>query len=111
MALPANGLVETFHLGERISLQTGRIEQGLPADQQHAELRAPVAQVVVRNDTVAQQPERARQGVAQYGRADMTDVHRLGHIRRTEIDDYALWMPGGFEEEMFPARSRLQGCG
>ena len=70
----------------------------LPAHQQFAELRPPVANMIVRNDMMAQQPENPRQRVPQNGRANMPDVHRLGHVGRTEINDHATRL-GGFLEE------------
>ena len=85
IALGADGLVEALHLGQRIALEARPVQQRLPADEQHAELRAPVAEVIVRDDPVAQQPQNARQRVAQDRRADVADVHRLGHVGRAEI--------------------------
>ena len=52
-----------------------------PAVEDHAELRAPVADVVVADDRVAEEPQHAAQGVADHRRADVADVHRLGHVR------------------------------
>ena len=42
-----------------------------PAEQQLSELRAPVADVVVGDDAVAEQPQRAREAIAEDGGADV----------------------------------------
>ncbi len=58
----------------------------LVAVDDHAELRAPVAEVVVADRPMAKEAERAAEGVADHGRADMADVHRLGHVGSGVID-------------------------
>ena len=65
-----------------------------PTEQQHPKLRAPVADVVVGDDAVAEQPQCAREAIAKNGRADVADVHRLGHVRRTEINDRGARLRG-----------------
>ena len=55
----------------------------------HAELGAPVADVVVADRPVAEEPERAAQGVADHRGADVADVHRLGHVGGRVVDDEA----------------------
>jgi hypothetical protein len=52
-----------------------------------SELRAPVADVVVRDDGVAEETPDARERVAEDRRADVADVHRLCDIRRREVHD------------------------
>ena len=42
--------------------------------------------MIVADDIVAEEVRDARQGVAEDRAADMADVHRLGDVRRTEID-------------------------
>ena len=54
-----DGFVKTFHLRDGIGLERGAIELGLPADEQLAELRAPIADVVVRDDAMAEEAEEA----------------------------------------------------
>ena len=78
-----------------------------PAEQQHPELRAPVADVVVGDDAVAEQAQRARQAVSEDRGADVAHVHRLGHVRRTEINDDGSRLRGFFEKQMFAARGGL----
>ena len=111
LALGADLLVEALHLGDGVGLQRGAVQVTLPADQQHAELRAPIAEVIVGDDLVAQQPQRARQTIAQDGRADVADVHGLGHVGRAEIHDHGPRLRGRLEEEVFAARGGLQGLG
>ena len=49
-------------------------------------MRAPVADVVIGDDLVAKETRDARKAIAENGRADVTDVHRLGNVRRGEIE-------------------------
>ena len=108
--LGADRLVEAFHLGDADRPRARpRSSRRLPADQQHAELRAPVAEVVVRDDPVAQQAERAGQRIAQDGGADVADVHRLGHVGRTEIDDHGPRLRGGLRRRGVPRARRPAG--
>jgi hypothetical protein len=102
-------LVEALHLGDGVGLQRFAVHAPLPPGEQHPELGAPIAQVIVGDDLVAQQAERARQTIAQNGRADMADVHGLGHVGRTEIDDHSPRLRAGCKEEVFSARRGLQG--
>ena len=80
-------LVKPLHFGNRIGLERGGVQMFLPADEQFTELRAPVAEVVVGDDAVAEQSQRALERVADAGRTDVADVHRLGYVRRTKIND------------------------
>ena len=74
-------------------------------------MRAPVAQVVVGDNPVAQQTERAGQTIPQDGGADVADVHGFGHVGRAEIHHHGPRMRGGFAEKVFPARGTLKGLG
>ena len=58
--------------------------------EQHAELGAPVADVVLPDHRVAEELEDARDGVADDGRAQVADVHLLGQVRRGQVDHHAL---------------------
>ena len=42
--------------------------------------------MIVANNIVPEEFRDAREGIAQKSAADVTDMHRLGHIRRAEID-------------------------
>ena len=53
---------------------------------QHPELRAPIAQVVHPDHVVAGELERAHDRVADHGRAQVPDVHLLGHVGRGVVD-------------------------
>ena len=52
----------------------------------HPELGAPVTQMVVAHHAMPDEPKRAAQAVADHGRADVPDVHRLGHVRGGIVD-------------------------
>src|SRR5664280_849274 len=85
-------LVEPFHFGNRIGLESGGVQMFFPADEQFAELRAPIADVIVGDDAVAEQAQRAREAIAEDGRTNVADVHRLGDVRRTKINDGGFWI-------------------
>ena len=57
---------------------------------QHAERRAPVADVVLADDAVAEEVEHAHQRVADDRGAQVADVHLLGDVRRRVVDDHRL---------------------
>ena len=46
--------------------------------------------------------------VAEDGGADVADVHRLGDVRRTEINDDRARLRGLLEKQMFAARGGLR---
>ena len=96
--------VDADQLGDRIGFERGGIEQGFPAVEDHAELGAPVADVVVADDLVAEEPRDAAERVADDRRADVADVHRLGHVRRGEIDDHGFARADGGDAELFVAQ-------
>ena len=41
-------------------------------------------------------------------RADVADVHRLGDVRRTEINDDGFWRRSFFKKQMFAARGGFE---
>jgi hypothetical protein len=59
----------------------------LVAVNDHPELRAPIPDVIVAGDAMAEKAERADQRVTDHGGADMTHVHRLGDVWRRKVDD------------------------
>ncbi len=88
-------LVEAFLRRAVEDLQV--VQLGLGVDrllfqvgEQHAELGAPVADVVLPDHRVAEELEDARDGVADDGRAQVADVHFLGQVRRGQVDHHAL---------------------
>jgi len=74
-------LVKPLHFGNRIGLERGGVQMFFPADEQFAELCAPIADVVVGDDAVAEQAQRAREAVSEDRGANVAHVHRLGHVR------------------------------
>ena len=79
-------LVNAFHFAERIGRERSLVELSFPAQKQHPKLRPPVPDVIVPHNIVADESRDPRQGVAEERGADMADVHRLGDVRRTEVD-------------------------
>ncbi len=79
-------------------LGTGQIERadvqplGEHLLHEHAELGAPVADVVLRDDGVAEGTQHAVEAVADDGGAEVAHVHLLGHIGRGVVDDDSLGM-------------------
>ena len=59
----------------------------LPAIDDLAELRAPVAEMVVGNHLVSEEAGHAGEALADQGAPQMPDVHRLGDVRAAEVDD------------------------
>src|SRR5699024_12867222 len=57
---------------------------------EHAEGGAPVTDVVLADDRVAEEFVGAGQGVADDGGAQVADVHLLGHVRRRVVDGHRL---------------------
>ena len=57
---------------------------------QHAERRAPVADVVLAHDLVPCEHQEPDDRVADHGRAQMPDLELLGDVRRGVVDDRAL---------------------
>ena len=56
--------VKPFEFGNGIAFEFGAIQTLFPAEQQFSKLRAPIADVVVADDTMAEQAQRALQRVA-----------------------------------------------
>src|SRR4029077_12436325 len=79
-------LVNADDLCQWISLKRALIQQVLPAVNYHAELSTPVADVIVADHLVPEKRRDTRQRVAQDGAPDVADVHRLGHVWRSEIN-------------------------
>ena len=62
---------------------------------EHAELGAPVADMADAVDLVVVGLEEAREGVADDRRAEVADVHLLGHVGRGVVDDHVLALRSG----------------
>ncbi len=84
---PADQPVEPGELLHRVPPIRLFVAEVAPAVKDHAELRAPVADVVVADDLMAEEPQHAAQRVADHRRADVAHVHGLGHVRRGVVDD------------------------
>jgi hypothetical protein len=87
LGLGVDGFVEAEQFGDGVGVERGGVEQGFPAVEDHAELGAPVADVVVGDDFVADEAGDAGEGVADEGGADVADVRGFGDVRRGEVDD------------------------
>ncbi len=84
----AGFLVNAHQLGQRIFAQRLFIEEVFPPVDDLAELRAPVAEMVVGDDLITHEPRHARQAIADDRRAQVADVHRLGDVRAAEVDHH-----------------------
>ena len=111
VATGADELVNPLHFIERVGLEAGGVQGGLPPGQQHAELGAPIPEVIVGNDIVPQQPQHARQGIAEDGGTDMADMHRFGGVGGTEVDNHRARLGSLFEEQVPALRGGLQRPG
>ena len=92
-------------LGVRVETRTGRRVEGFQVAEfrrcgalagaaqvrqvreQHAELGAPIADVVLADDFMAQRFQYARHGVADDRAAQVADMHLLGEVRRGVVHD------------------------
>jgi hypothetical protein len=83
-------LVEALEFLERVAGECGVVELAFVGPDQLAELRAPVADVVVANDAGAAEGEQPADRLADHGRTQMADVHLLRGVGRTVIDDPGL---------------------
>ena len=79
--------VEADQLGDGIAFERFLIEEMLPPVDDFAKLGSPVADVVVGDDLVAKKSGNAGQSVSENRAADVADMHRLGNVRRAEIQD------------------------
>jgi hypothetical protein len=77
---------------------------------QHAERRAPVADVALADHLVARELEHARERVADDRRAQMADVHLLRDVRRGVIDDDAILDGRERHAEALVAGNRLEAA-
>src|SRR5437588_5397270 len=100
--------IDSLHLGDRFSLERSRIEVMFPANQQLAELGAPIAEMIISDDPMAEEAQYARQAIAKNGGTNMADVHRLGDIGRTEVEDDGKGAGCHLEEKIFAPSSGLQ---
>ena len=91
--------VEALHFTERIGGEGGGVALGFPRVEEHAELGAPVADVVVAHDAMPEEGGAAGEGVAEDGGADVADVHRLGDVGRAEVDEDGLRLLRGGDAE------------
>ena len=62
---------------------------------QHAELGAPVADVVGADHLMAKKLQGTDRGIANDGRTQMADVHLFRHVRRRVVDDDGLYLRRG----------------
>ena len=76
----ADQLVNSFHLRQRVRLEFLRIQNRFPPNEEHSELGAPIAEMVIGNDPIAEEPQNLCQRVPEDGGTDMTHVHGLGYV-------------------------------
>ncbi len=90
LRLVAREAVDALELDDGVPLQ-GRFVAPLahPHDEQ-AELRAPVAEVIVADHVVADRAQEPTDRVADDRRAEVSDVHLLGDVRARVVDDDLL---------------------
>ena len=70
-------LIEALELLERIGGERGGVKVALISPDELAELRAPVAVMVVANDLCSAEFQQTADGLSNDGRAQMTDMHLL----------------------------------
>src|SRR5205814_2560866 len=67
---------------------------------------SPIANMIVRNDAMAEHSQRPRKTITEDSGANVADVHRFGDVRRTEVNHDGAWMSGRGDKGMSGA-----GCG
>ena len=87
-------LVKPLELLERVRGKRGGIEMAPVGPDELAELRAPVADVVVADHLRATELEQPADGLADDGRAEMADMHLLRRVGRGVVHDPGLAVPG-----------------
>jgi hypothetical protein len=103
--------VEAAHFFERGAIEGFAVEVFFPANEELAELGAPVADVVVGDDAVAEVAEGTGDDVADAGGADVADVHGLGDVGGAEVDHVGSRLRGGGDEEVLAAMGGEEGVG
>ena len=83
----------------------------LPTVDDLAELGAPVADVVVGDDAMTEATRDPGQGIPEDGAADVADMHRLGDIRRTEVDEDGTGSSGRLHTQANIAAEVVHGIG
>ena len=74
--------VQARQLGNGRPLVRRVVSKMLVAVDDHAELRSPIADMVIGEDAMSEEPEDAIERVANHGAAQMPNVHRLGDVGR-----------------------------
>ena len=87
-------LVETLELLEGFGDKRGRVEVALVGPDEFAELRAPVANVVVANHLRTAEGEEPADGLANDSRTQVADVHLLCRVGRRIVHDPGLALAG-----------------
>ncbi len=82
--LRTSGAVEAVEIAD---LEIGRRAEIDKMLDQHAEGRAPVADVILLHDAMAEERHQPDECVADHRGAQMPDVHLLRHVRRRVVDD------------------------
>ncbi len=88
LADPIDLAIQPRQLADRIAGERFPVEEVLVPVEDHAKLRAPVADVVVALHVVAGEAEQAIQGRSDHRTAEMAHVHGLGDVGGGEIDDH-----------------------
>ena len=103
--------VHPLQLLDRRGLQRfGFEEMPVPHDQD-AELRAPVAEMVVRDHPVSKESVHPVERIADDRRADMPDVHGLGHVGAGVVDDHGMSRAGAGHTQPLVPLDGLQVAG
>ena len=62
--------------------------------------------MIVCNDAMPEHSQGPPKTIAKNSGANVADVHRLGHVRRTEVNHDRAWLPGRCDKGM-----SNEGCG
>ena len=92
-------LIQADQLLDRGAVERLGVAPMFPAVNDLAKLRAPVAEMVIGDDAVAQEAGDTGEGIAEDGAADVADVHRLCHVGAREVGDDGLGLRGRRDAE------------
>ncbi len=103
--------IQAGQLPDRVRRISLGVNEMLVAVDENAELRAPVAQVVIGDDGMPQEAQQAGQSVSQDGAAEMADVQRLGDIGAAVVDDVTAGRADRCDAQPLIRSHRCQGFG
>src|SRR5262245_57437987 len=105
---PSHEHVEPYHFVDGIFLESLLVAAMLVAVEEDAKLSPPVPEVVISDDVVSQKTVEACQRIADDRASKMAHMHRLGHVRRAEVNNDGLGRLDRINADTFVRRDELK---